>query len=162
MGVPHADADAGLEVRVPVKAGARDVTVSFVKQHYETTGILRPAERGFARSVDELYHGHPAVDTILIGGPHAAAASAIPRAVAGCSPATQRIELSKRPVRGRFSRTWPVEPIVVPLLTRTSSDCSASMRLVGLRVDSRPASTRYRTNPGGAEFYFPHRGRARW
>lgn len=65
------NADAGLEVRVPVKAGARDVTVSFVKQYYETTGILRPAERGFARSVDELYHGHPAVDTVLIGGPHA-------------------------------------------------------------------------------------------
>ena len=67
------NADAGLEVRVPVKAGARDVSVSFVKQYYETTGILRPAERGFARSVDELYHGHPAVDTILIGGPDAAA-----------------------------------------------------------------------------------------
>ena len=67
------NADAGLEVRVPVKAGARDVTVSFVKQYYETTGILRPAERGFARSVDELYHGHPAVDTILIGGPYSAA-----------------------------------------------------------------------------------------
>ncbi len=66
------NADAGLEVRVPVKAGARDVTVSFVKQYYETTGILRPAERGFARSVDELYHGHPAVDTILISGPYAA------------------------------------------------------------------------------------------
>ena len=67
------NADAGLEVRVPVKAGARDVTVSFVEQYYETTGILRPPERGFARSVDELYHGHPAVDTILIGGPHEAA-----------------------------------------------------------------------------------------
>jgi mono/diheme cytochrome c family protein len=67
------NADAGLEVRVPVKAGARDVTVSFVKQYYETTGILRPAERGFARSVDELYHGHPAVDTILISGPYGAA-----------------------------------------------------------------------------------------
>ena len=67
------NADAGLEVRIPVKAGARDVTVSFVKQYYETTGILRPAERGFARSVDELYHGHPAVDTILISGPYEAA-----------------------------------------------------------------------------------------
>ena len=134
------NADAGLEVRVPVKAGARDVAVSFVKQYYETTGILRPAERGFARSVDELYHGHPAVDTILIGGPYAAAGpgdTPSRRRVFTCYP---RIVLSKRPARSRFSRTWPVEHIVVPLQRRISSDCSASMRPAGLKADSRPAS----------------------
>ena len=83
------NADADLEVRIPVRAGARDVSVSFVKQYYETTGILRPAERGFARSVDELYHGHPAVDTVLIGGPYAATGpgdTASRRRVFACHP----------------------------------------------------------------------------
>ncbi len=89
------NADAGLEVRVPVKAGARDVTVSFVKQYYETTGILRPPQRGFARSVDELYHGHPAVDTVLIGGPYAAAGpgdTASRRRVFTCYPKDRALE----------------------------------------------------------------------
>ena len=89
------NADAGLEIRVPVKAGARDVTVSFVKQYYETTGILRPPERGFARSVDELYHGHPAVDTVLIGGPYVAAGpgdTASRRRVFTCYPKDRALE----------------------------------------------------------------------
>ena len=63
-------ADAGLEVRLPVKAGTRDVAVSFVRQYYEPTGILQPPQHGFARATNELYHGHPAVDVVLIGGPY--------------------------------------------------------------------------------------------
>jgi Protein of unknown function (DUF1592)/Protein of unknown function (DUF1588)/Protein of unknown function (DUF1585)/Protein of unknown function (DUF1587)/Protein of unknown function (DUF1595)/Planctomycete cytochrome C len=65
-------ADAGLEVRIPVKAGIRDVAVSFVRQYAEPSGILQPPQRGFSRAVDELYHGHPAVDTVSIGGPYSA------------------------------------------------------------------------------------------
>jgi mono/diheme cytochrome c family protein len=63
-------ADAGLEVRLPVKAGTREVGISFVRQYYEPTGMLQPPQHGFARATNELYHGHPAVDTISIGGPH--------------------------------------------------------------------------------------------
>jgi Protein of unknown function (DUF1592)/Protein of unknown function (DUF1588)/Protein of unknown function (DUF1585)/Protein of unknown function (DUF1587)/Protein of unknown function (DUF1595) len=66
-------ADAGLEVRLPVKAGTREVAISFVRQYYEPTGILQPPQHGFARATNELYHGHPAVDTVLIGGPHSIA-----------------------------------------------------------------------------------------
>ena len=62
-------ADAGLELRVPVKAGHRQVTVSFVRQHRENQGVLQPPQRGFARSTNELYFDHPAVDTVLISGP---------------------------------------------------------------------------------------------
>lgn len=65
-------ADAGLEVRIPVKAGTRDVAVSFVRQYYEPAGILQPPQHGFARATNELYYGHPAVDTVLIGGPYSA------------------------------------------------------------------------------------------
>ena len=77
-------ADAGLEVRVPVKAGARDVAVSFVRQYYEPTGILQPPQHGFARATNELYYGHPAVDTVLIGGPYAVAG-------AGDTPSRRRV-----------------------------------------------------------------------
>jgi hypothetical protein len=63
-------ADAGLEVRVPVKAGTRDVGVSFVRQHWEPEGVLQPPQRGFARTTNELYFGEPAVDRVLVGGPY--------------------------------------------------------------------------------------------
>jgi hypothetical protein len=66
-------ADAGLEVRLPVKAGTREVSISFVRQYYEPTGILQPPQHGFARATNELYHGHPAVDVVLIGGPYSIA-----------------------------------------------------------------------------------------
>ena len=66
-------ADAGLEVRVPVKAGTREVGVSFVRQHWEPEGVLQPPQRGFARTTNELYFGEPGVDTVLVGGPYKAA-----------------------------------------------------------------------------------------
>ncbi len=63
-------ADAGLEVRVPVKAGTHEVGVSFVRRYWEPEGILQPPQRGFARTTNELYHGNPAIDSVAIGGPH--------------------------------------------------------------------------------------------
>ena len=63
-------ADAGLEVRVPVKAGTREVSVSFVRQHIEPEGVVQPPQRGFARTTNELYFGEPAVETLLVGGPY--------------------------------------------------------------------------------------------
>ena len=63
-------ADAGLDVRVPVKAGMREVGVSFVGQLWEPEGVVQAPQRGFAVSTNELYHGSPAVDTVLIGGPY--------------------------------------------------------------------------------------------
>jgi hypothetical protein len=65
-------ADAGLEVRVPIKAGTRDVGVSFVRQHREPEGVRQPPQRGFARTTNELYFGEPGVEAVLVGGPYAA------------------------------------------------------------------------------------------
>src|SRR4249919_287298 len=65
-------ADAGLEVRVPIKAGTREVGVSFVRQFWEPEGVLQPPQRGFARTTNELYFGEPGVDTVLVGGPYKA------------------------------------------------------------------------------------------
>jgi mono/diheme cytochrome c family protein len=65
-------ADAGLEARVPIKAGTRDVGVSFVRQHREPEGVRQPPQRGFARTTNELYFGEPGVEAVLVGGPYAA------------------------------------------------------------------------------------------
>jgi mono/diheme cytochrome c family protein len=63
-------ADDGLEVRLPVKAGRHEVSVSFVRRFWEPEGVLQPPQRGFARVSNELYHGYPAVDSVSIGGPY--------------------------------------------------------------------------------------------
>jgi hypothetical protein len=63
-------ADNGLEVRVPVKAGEHEVGVSFVRRHWEPEGVLQPQQIGFARTTNEYYHGNPAVEFVMIGGPY--------------------------------------------------------------------------------------------
>jgi len=63
-------ADAGLNVRVPVKAGTHRVGVSFVKRYWAPEGILQPPQRGFARTTNELYFGDPAVESVAIAGPY--------------------------------------------------------------------------------------------
>jgi mono/diheme cytochrome c family protein len=88
-------ADAKLEVRVPVKAGSHDVSVSFVKRAWEPEGILQPPQTGFGRTTNEYYHGNPAVEIVMIGGPYGATAtgeSAARRKVFVCSPSAERGE----------------------------------------------------------------------
>src|ERR1051326_742558 len=65
-------ADAGLEVRIPVKAGEHDVSVSFVKRLWESEGVSQPRQIGFARTTNENYHGNPAGEFVMIGGPYGA------------------------------------------------------------------------------------------
>ncbi len=62
-------ADAGLEVRVPVKAGPHTVGVSFVRRLWEPEGVLQPPQTGFGRTTNERYFGYPDVKTVSIGGP---------------------------------------------------------------------------------------------
>jgi hypothetical protein len=77
-------ADAGIEVRVPVKAGAHEVSASFVERRWEPEGVLQPQQIGFARTTNENYHGNPAVEFVTIGGPYGAVAR-------GDSPSRKRI-----------------------------------------------------------------------
>jgi Protein of unknown function (DUF1592)/Protein of unknown function (DUF1588)/Protein of unknown function (DUF1585)/Protein of unknown function (DUF1587)/Protein of unknown function (DUF1595)/Planctomycete cytochrome C len=63
-------ADAKLEVRVPVKAGLHEVGVSFVRRLWEPEGIWQPPQTGFGRTTNEYYHGNPAVEIVMIGGPY--------------------------------------------------------------------------------------------
>ena len=88
-------ADAGLQVRVPVKAGEHQVGVSFVKRLWEQEGVLQPPQIGFARTTNENYHGNPAVEFVMIGGPYGATSrgdSPSRRRIFVCAPKTRAEE----------------------------------------------------------------------
>ena len=68
-------ADDGLEARFGAKAGQHKVGISFVRRFWEPEGVQQPPQTGFARSTNEYYHGDPAVEIAMIGGPYSAAAS---------------------------------------------------------------------------------------
>src|SRR5205823_12998384 len=54
-------ADAGLEVRVPVKAGDHEVGVTFVRRLWEAEGVLQPPQTGFGRTTNEYYQDRKSV-----------------------------------------------------------------------------------------------------
>jgi len=75
MGDPQWDlymheADAGLEVRFPAKAGLATVGVSFINDVAESEDIPQPRETGFGLAVNEMFDGNPAVDNVIVGGPY--------------------------------------------------------------------------------------------
>jgi mono/diheme cytochrome c family protein len=77
-------ADASLETRIPVKSGEHEVGISFVRRYWEEEGIEQPAQIGFARTTNEYYHGNPAVEFVMIGGPYGSVSR-------GDSPARRKI-----------------------------------------------------------------------
>ncbi len=88
-------ADAGLEVRVPVKAGEHEVSMSFVREFWEPEGVLQPSQIGFARTTNEYYHGNPAVEFVMIGGPYGKVShgeSPSRRKIFVCTPTTPATE----------------------------------------------------------------------
>lgn len=62
--------DAGLEVRLPVKAGSRVVGVSFVREMWEPEGLPQPVQLGRVISNDQVYMGYANVASVEIGGPY--------------------------------------------------------------------------------------------
>ncbi|MEP7362804.1 MAG: DUF1592 domain-containing protein [Acidobacteriota bacterium] len=82
--------DAGLEVRVPVKAGPRVVGVSFVREHWEPEGLPQPLQRGRVIANDQVYMDYANVGSVQIGGPYQSSATAPDtpsrRAIFVCEP----------------------------------------------------------------------------
>ena len=62
--------DAGLEVRLPVKAGSRVVGVSFVREMWEPEGLPQPVQLGRVIANDQVYMGYANVASVEIGGPY--------------------------------------------------------------------------------------------
>ena len=70
-------ADAGLVVRVPVRAGARSVGVAFADKSWEHEGVLQPELREYGATVTETTDTSrrpegPGVESVTIDGPYAA------------------------------------------------------------------------------------------
>ena len=61
--------DKGLEVRVPVEAGSRVVSASFVQERWEPEGLPQPVQRGRTLTNDEIYMGYSAISSLEVGGP---------------------------------------------------------------------------------------------
>src|ERR1700681_2982372 len=68
--------DAGLEIRIPVKAGPRVVGVSFVRELWEPEGLPQPLQRGRVIADDQVYMDYANVGVVQIGGPYKTAGSA--------------------------------------------------------------------------------------
>lgn len=62
--------DAGLEVKIPVTAGAHVVSASFVREMFEPEGLPQPVQLGRVISNDQVYMDHANVASVEIGGPY--------------------------------------------------------------------------------------------
>ena len=65
------EADAGLEIRLPVTAGPHLIGVSFVRELWEQEGLPQPLQRGRVLTNDQIYMGYAAVGALSIAGPFA-------------------------------------------------------------------------------------------
>jgi len=93
--------DAGLELRVPVRAGPRLVGVSFVRELWEPEGLPQPLQRGRVLTDDNIYMDYASVGSVQIGGPYQVAGLAKDtpsrRAIFICRPASTRTIGDERP-----------------------------------------------------------------
>jgi Protein of unknown function (DUF1592)/Protein of unknown function (DUF1588)/Protein of unknown function (DUF1585)/Protein of unknown function (DUF1587)/Protein of unknown function (DUF1595)/Planctomycete cytochrome C len=99
-------ADAGLEIRVPVKAGMRDVAVSFLREQWAPEGILQPRQAGFALNINERPDENPSVDSVTITGPYEVRAEAPAHAskVLTCGPRVKNEDDCARTLLGDLAR----------------------------------------------------------
>ena len=88
--------DAGLEVRIPVTAGPRVVSASFVRELWEPEGLPHPPQRGRTIANDNVYMGYANVGSVQIGGPYKATGPAQDtpsrRAIFVCQPTSRSQE----------------------------------------------------------------------
>jgi len=90
------EAGAGLEVEVPVTAGAHTVTASYVRQQVQEEGIPQPRQGGRLPANDEAYLAYQKVHALEIGGPYTITGNANDspsrRAIFTCYPAQRAAE----------------------------------------------------------------------
>ncbi len=164
--------DAGLEVRVPVKAGSRVVGVSFVREMWEPEGLPQPVQLGRVIANDQVYMGYANVASIEIGGPYEAPlnqtplisktsiqASASRKAIFVCEPPKASAE--ERPCAmtilsriGRLAYRRPLVKADIDTLLQFFADQGVATTDVksGGNFDSR-RSIRSRTNAGGSRIF---------
>ena len=111
---PDREADAGLRVRVPLRAGRRAIGVTFLdRPASQVEGARLPYLRSFA-ILGEATEGLPHVDTVTITGPHGATGGETPsRArIFTCRPATRDDEPAcARRILGALARRAYRRPV---------------------------------------------------
>src|SRR5579862_8127871 len=107
--------DAGLEVRIPVQAGARVVGVSFVREMWEPEGLPQPMQLGRVISNDQVYMGNANVAAIEIAGPYNA--PVISKA-AGSESASRKAIFVCEPPKGAPSEERPCATTIISRLAR--------------------------------------------
>jgi mono/diheme cytochrome c family protein len=63
------NADAGLDLRVAVKAGTHEVGISFLKQTWEPEDVAQPPRTGWGFGTDEMFDASPGLASVTIEGP---------------------------------------------------------------------------------------------
>ncbi|MGC4081899.1 MAG: DUF1592 domain-containing protein [Vicinamibacterales bacterium] len=121
--------DAGLEVRLPLKAGPRIVGVSFVREQWEPEGLPQPLQRGRVLTNDQLYMDNAAIGAVQIGGPFKAVGPATDtpsrRAIFVCRPKSTADEAAcANRILSRIGRLAYRRPLV-------KSDVDALMAFFG-------------------------------
>jgi hypothetical protein len=135
-------ADEGLQLRVPVTAGAHEISVAFVRRFWQPEGVLQPPQRGFARTTNELYYGHPAVDNVAVAGPLAPAGG--PEGRPDLSAEARRAKVEGLQLRTRVAAAAAAGgPLFVCRPTQASAERACAHRVlerVATRAYRRPAS----------------------
>lgn len=89
-------ASQGLEVRLPVQAGPRQVTVSYVRQQLQPEEIPQPRQGGRLPANSEAYLAYQKVHAVEIGGPYTTVTTAQDspsrQLIFSCSPEQQTEE----------------------------------------------------------------------
>jgi hypothetical protein len=89
------EADAALDVRLPITAGPHIVGVTFVREFWEPEGLPQPQQRGRVLTNDEIYMDHAAVGAVFVDGPYnprRATDTPSRRAIFTCEPRTRAEE----------------------------------------------------------------------
>jgi hypothetical protein len=132
--------DAGLQLRVPVRAGPHIVGVSFVRELWEPEGLPQPLQRGRVITDDQVYMDYARVGAVQIGGPYADAGAAKDtpsrRAIFICQPHQSSEERScATKILSRIARLAYRRPV-------TNGDVGTLMRFfdTGRRSEGSPGS----------------------
>ena len=146
-------ADAGLEVRAAVQAGAHSITVSFVDSPWEPEGVPQPLQVDFGRGSDEQYDGYAAVDALSILGPYQAGwfrGTESRRRVFVCTPKNTAEEA---PCAKKIVSTLARRAYRRPVTSDEIQTSSPFMKPVEKSADSKPGSSRRSSGCSSASIF---------
>ena len=162
-------ADAGLEFRFQVSAGAHVVGVSFLEEPLEEEGVLQPPAKGFAFSQTEMWDGLPSIRSVVVSGPYGTVGSgdsASRRKILVCKSAAHEERCARQIFSGLAKRAYrrpiidaDVESLMADFRTgRADGGFEAGIRngLERLLIDPE-FLFRFERDPAGAEPGAVHR-----